>query len=312
MLVLPQTGMARSVEPEHNVQLDVLCDWIEASLAFTKLNFISESDIVDVLCEEEIYESQDFAWELADNTLAELRRRQSCLAAGSPFKIHGDRVVRTKDWENVPAYSFCLTLACAKWYPKWSAALGNNYSKQGQLFEEVAEGALEKLLPGWKVHRAGWSPDNAAKIKKVVSDVANMLREAEGDLQPWVSEDANEAGLDIVCYRPFADSRPGLPTLFVQCASGKHHEHKLGTPNMKEWGKLIRFTAVLPQRSFVTPYVFTDNEFKRVSNKVDGLLLDRVRLLSAGNDGGSWLSEKLNKRLCEWVLPRIQKLERAA
>jgi hypothetical protein len=312
MLVLPQVGMARSVEPEHNVDLDVLCDWIEASLAFTKLPFVSGSNIVDVLTEEEIYESQEFAWELVDNAFAELRRRRECLSAGSPFKIEGDRIVRAKDWELVPAYAFCLTLACAKWYPKWSTALGTSYTKQGQLFEQVTEVALAKLLPGWKVHRVGWSPDNAAKIRTVVSSVANMLREPEGDLEPWVSEQAKEAGLDIVCYRPFDDSRPGLPTILVQCASGKHHEHKLGTPNIKEWGKIIRFTAVSPQKSFVTPYVFTDSEFKRVSNKVDGLLLDRVRLLSAGHDGVAWIPEKLNKQLCEWVTPRIAKLERAA
>ena len=123
MLVLPQVGMARSVAPEHNVELDALCDWIEASLAFTKLDFISDSDIVDVLTEEEIYESQEFAWELVDNAFAELRRRRECLSAGSPFEIKGDRIVRTKDLENVPAYAFCLTLACAKWYPKWALCL---------------------------------------------------------------------------------------------------------------------------------------------------------------------------------------------
>jgi hypothetical protein len=312
MLVLPQVGMARPTESEHKVEMDTLCDWVEGSLAFTKLDFISGSDIVDVLTEEEIYEDQDFAWDLVDNCFAELRRRQQCLSASSPFQVSGDKIVRTKQWEEVPAYAFCLTLACAKWYPKWSKTLGKNYTKQGQLFEQVAEMALAKLLPGWKVHRAGWSPDNAAKIKTVVSTVARMLREPEGELEPWVSKQANEAGLDIVCCRPFDDSRPGFPTIFVQCASGKHHEHKLGTPNMKEWGKIICFTAVLPQRSFVTPFVFTDMEFKRVSNKVDGLLLDRVRLLSAGNDGGAWLSDDLNTHLREWVTPRIAKLERAA
>jgi hypothetical protein len=189
--------------------------------------------------------------------------------------------------------------------------LEKNYTKQGHLFELVALSALEKLLPGWKIERTGWAPDNAKKIRQIVSEVAKFLREPEGELDPWVSKDANEAGLDIVCYRPFDDSRPGLPTIFVQCASGKHHEHKLGTPNMKEWGKIIDFTAVLPQRSFVTPYVFTEGEFKRVSNKVDGLLLDRVRLLSAGSDGGEWLSAKLKKNLFEWMKPRIAKLERS-
>lgn len=311
MLVLPEIGMARSVEPEHKVELDALCDWIEASLAFTESSSISGSDIVDVLCEEEIYENQEFAWELAENALNELGRRQDCLAAGAPFDVQGDRIVRTKEWLDVPAYSFCLTLACRKWYPKWSATLGKNYSKQGQLFEQLAAVALSKLFPGWTVYVAGWSPDKPDKIKKVVSDVAKLLREPEGEIEPWVSKNANEAGLDIVCCRPFADSRPGLPAIFAQCASGKHHEHKLGTPNMEVWGKLIRFTAVSPQRSFITPYVFTDNEFKRTSNIVKGLLLDRVRLLSAGNEGGAWLPKDLDERLCAWVELHVAKLERA-
>lgn len=311
MLVLPQIGFARLVEPEHKVELDALCDWIEASLVFTDAEFVSGSNVVDVLCEEEIYESQEFAWKLVDIAMSELGRRRTCLGIGAPFNIDGDRIVRTRDWHDVAAYSFCLTLACLKWYPKWSSSLVKDYARQGQLFEEVAAGALERLFRGWKVHRTGWSPDNPRKIGRVVSDVAKLLRETQCDLRPWVSKDANEVGLDIVCYRPFDDARPGLPTLLVQCASGKHHEHKLGTPNMKEWEKIILFTAVRPQRSFITPYVFTDEEFRRKSNKVDGLLLDRLRLLSAGNDGEEWLPAKLNERLREWVSPRVAKLERA-
>lgn len=318
MLVLPQVGMARSVEPEHNVELDALCDWVEASLAFTNPPFISDSNIVDVLTEEEIYASQEFAWELVDNVFAELRRRRECLSASSPFEINGDRIVRTRDWKNVPAYAFCLALACAKWYPQWASCFVKpgkkrpDYSEQGQLFEQITAFALERLLPGWNVLRTGWSPNNTNKIKKIVEDVAKFLREPAKEIEPWMSPEANEAGLDIVCCRHFNDARAGLPAIFVQCASGKHAEHKLKTPDEKEWGKVINFTAVFPHRSFVTPFVFTDSEFKRVANKVDGLLLDRVRLLSAGDDGGAWLPEKLNKHLSAWVTPRIAKLQRAA
>ena len=317
MLAVPKIGMARSLEPNHNVHLDTLCDWIEASLAFDKLPFISGADIVDFLHDELIYESQDFAWELVHRALAEFERRQKCLSGGAPFKVEGKRLVRIKDWENVPAYAFCLTLSCIKWYPSWAASLVKpgkkrpDYTVQGHLFELVASSALEKLLPGWKTQRTGWAPDNAKKIKQVVSEVSKILREPERPLNPWIALEANEAGLDIVCYRPFDDARPGLPTIFVQCASGKHHEHKLGTPDRKEWGKVIDFTAVFPQRSFVTPYVFTDSEFKRVANKVDGLLIDRVRLLSAGSDGGEWLAAGLKKDLCDWVGPRIAKLARS-
>jgi len=318
MLVLPKFGMARSVEPEHKVRLDALCDWVEASLAFTTLDFISGSNIVDVLCEEEIYERQDFAWELVENAFAELRRRQACLAGAAPFEVRRDRVIKTKHWANVAAYSFCLTLACASWYPEWASCLVKrgkkrpDYTEQGYLFELITESALGKLFPGWKVRRTGWAPDNAKKITEVVRDVAAFLREPAKDIEPWLSQAANEAGLDLVCCRHFDDSRAGLPTFFVQCASGKHCEHKLTTPDAKEWGKVIDFTAVFPQRSFVTPYVYSDDEFKRVANKVNGLLLDRVRLLSAGSDGGDWLPAELSEHLCKWVSPRITKLERAA
>ena len=318
MLALPQSGMARSIEPAHNVELDALCDWVEASVAFAEVEFLSGSDIVDVLCEEEIYENQDFAWDLVDNAISELRRRRDCLGDGAPFDVKRDRIVRTKVWEAVPAYAFCLTLACANWYPGWAASLVKpgkkrpDYTEQGYLFELVTVSALEKLLPGWNVLHTGWAPNNAKKIKEVVTTVASFLREPAMELEPWLSPEANEAGLDIVCCRPFNDSRPGLPTIFVQCASGKHSEHKLKTPDQKEWGKVIGFTAVFPQRTFATPFVYTDNEFKRVANKVDGLLLDRIRLLSAGNNGGEWLPAKVNEMLCNWVSPRVATLGRAA
>ena len=311
MLILPKHGFAASTEPIHKVELDAICDWVEASLAFDRSDAISGSDIVDVLCEEEIYDSQSFAWEMIDRTLSELNRRKACMYVAVPFTVKNRKVVKTDSWRKYPAYAFCLALSCAKWYPEWASGFDGNYTLQGQLFEQMAAEALRTLLPDWRVEVTGWSPKHAKKIKQVVVDVAAIIREPVGELNPWVSKDANEAGLDIVCCRLFSDARPGLPTIFAQCASGKHHEHKLGTPNMKEWGRLIRFTAASPQRSFITPYVYTDDEFMRVSNKLDGLLLDRVRLLSAGSKSPAWLSSGLGKELRAWISPRIAELEKA-
>jgi hypothetical protein len=309
MLALPKIGIARSMKPHHNVAVDVLCDWAEASLAFDRIDFVSGSDILDILHEEEIYDDQSFSWEMIERTWAELERRSNCLGIGSPFKLDGKRIVRIRNWEDSPAYSFCLALACAKWYPNWAGALGKNFTRQGQLFELVTVAALEQLLPSWKIHRTGWAPDNTNKIKAIVQRLSGLLFETQGELEPWVSPMANEAGLDIVCYRPFDDRRPNLPTLFVQCASGKHLEGKLATPDLKEWQKIIQF-IVSPRRSFATPLAFTDSEFRRVCNKVDGLLLDRCRLLAAGRDGADWLTSSLKSKLCTWVRPRIAKLER--
>lgn len=309
MLAIPTVGIARSVAPRHNVELDTFCDWVEASLAFDPTDFLSGSDIIDVLQEGEIYENQDFAWEMIERAWAELKRRSTCLGSAAPFKVETKHILRTGDWTDAPAYSFCLALACKKWYPKWGSSLGPNYTVQGNLFELVTAAALEKLFPTWKALRTGWAPDNAKKIKAIVKMVCALLLETEGEIEPWVRGTANEAGLDIVCFRPFNDCRPNRPTLFVQCASGKEYEGKLGTPDLKEWQKIIRF-IVSPGRSFATPLAFSEREFLRVCNKVDGLLLDRCRLLSAGSDGGEWLTAEVKEKLCKWLKPRIAKLER--
>ena len=73
MLAIPKVGMAKSVAPEHNVQLDALCDWIEASLLFDDLDFISASEIIDVLHEEELYsDSRFYVGKLIDRAWVEL------------------------------------------------------------------------------------------------------------------------------------------------------------------------------------------------------------------------------------------------
>ena len=50
----------------------------------------------------------------------------------------------------------------------------------------------------------------------------------------------------------------------------------------------------------------------RCPDRVLSLLLDRIRLLSAGSDGADWLPAMLNETLRKWVSPRIARLERAA
>lgn len=59
MLQLPTVGIRRSVGT-HNCQQDAILDWIEASLLFTERR-VSKADVVGILCEENVYDSQAFA-----------------------------------------------------------------------------------------------------------------------------------------------------------------------------------------------------------------------------------------------------------
>ena len=113
MLAFPTKGMARSVT-EHNVALGVLCDWLEGTMLFSE-DEVSKADVADALCEEHIYDSQDFASQIVSDTWSELKRRQSLVSKGAPFDVGRNRIERRHDWQDTPGHSFCVLLSFSKW-----------------------------------------------------------------------------------------------------------------------------------------------------------------------------------------------------
>ncbi len=303
MLSIPKTGMLRSVNSQ-NVSIDVLCDWIEGSLLFGESELSSVS-IVDVLKEENICNEQEMASRIASDAWAELKRRQACLGNVASFSITGHRISRRrKSWKDTPAHSFCVLLSFAKWYGSWARRFGSDYTEQGEIFEELTKESLQVQLAGWTVHLTGWSRTKPNKLTAVVEEVANHLGEPPGELEKWTSPDANDAGLDILCYRPFPDGRVGIPVYLLQCASGGDWDGKLHIPRLKIWKRIVQFTAK-PKKAFATPYAFLDADFKRNCNLVGGMLIDRYRLLSAACYKRNWISRELKNRIIDWATPRV-------
>lgn len=307
MLVLPTVGIARSIN-QHNVQLDVLCDWIEGSVLFDDEE-LSAADVIDALIENSIYAEQDFAWHMMNDAWAELKRRQSCIGRGSPIEISGQRLKRLRSWQETPAHSFCIALAFAKWYPDWAKTFGKDYNEQGELFEKLTKESMERLFPDWEIHPTGWTRTHASKLDEVVKDVASRLGEAVGDIELWTDDTAHEAGLDLLCYRSFGDNRVGLPVFLMQCGSGGRWDGKLHTPILRIWTKVVQFASD-PKKAFAMPFALLDEEFRKKCNLVDGLFLDRYRLLSPGRTIPDWVSEELKAALVAWLEPRIETLPR--
>ena len=306
MLCLPDSGFQRSVS-EHNGRLDVLVDWIEGSVAFIDEE-LSQTDVVDALCENDIYREQDFAGERVVDAWIELERRGGSVIDGAPFEVNGRRVRRRYAWNDNPAYSFCLLLALQVLYKGWAEQFGSDFTKQGDLFEKLTAECLERL--GWTVHRTGWAPGNAANIQAVVKDVSAHIGEPEipGELKKWISENAKEEGLDVVCSDPFYDGWGGRPLYFFQCASGAERKSKLQTPDPETWRRVISFTTV-PQRGFSMPLALLEDDFRRRAGKVNGMLLDRFRLQSPSVDGNvNWASKPLARSIVQWMCPRVKKL----
>lgn len=306
MLTIPTRGVSRSIK-KHNVDLEVFCDWIEGSILFVD-GELSSTDIVDALREDNIYESQDMATVMVGNAWAELKRRAQCIEPGVAFTISGRRISRQfASWEETPAQSFCLLLSLAKWYRDWAETFGRDYTEQGALFEDLTKESLERLFGGWTIHQTGWARTRVNKLRPVVEDIASQLGEDVGKIERWTRLKANDAGLDIVCFRPFSDKRAGIPVYLMQCASGGDWDGKLHTPRLSTWNRLIEFT-VPPQKAFATPFAFSEDDFRINSNNVEGILLDRCRLLSVEVAEADWVSAALAKRIIAWCTPRIARL----
>lgn len=87
MLRLPREGFRLSVNA-HNVSLDALVEWVEGSITFAD-DKLTQTDAIDILMEEEIYRSQDFARERLEIAWGEMARRQKVLGSYSPYSVDG-------------------------------------------------------------------------------------------------------------------------------------------------------------------------------------------------------------------------------
>lgn len=306
MLSVPTSGFGRSINT-HNINLDSFCDWIEASVLFSKYSMLSTTDVVDVLIEGAIYDSQDYAREMIDNAWRELSRRQNWMGRSSTINVSGQRIERLREWRDNPAHSFLVTLSLAKLYPSWARQFGSNYTEQGELFENLTKQSLQNLFPEWGVFITGWSRARTNQLAKVVEEVASSVCEPIGEITRWTKPSAHEAGLDVVCHYKFQDGKAGAPVYLLQCASGTEWESKLHTPDIRLWKRIISFTCD-PQKAFALPFALTDSEFTRVCNLVNGMILDRYRLLSPGAVNSNWIPSSLNAQLVKWLRGRVRQL----
>lgn len=296
--------MSRSIN-EHNVDFNILCDWIEASVVFDREE-LSKSDVIDALLGNQVYDKQDYAAEIVGTAWDVISRRVEYLSNPLGIVVSSDRIERGREWSQFPAYSFCLVLSCAEFYPDLAQALGNNYVVQGELFEKLAEESFIQALGGWTIRRVGWSPSNPVRLRGVINSIISELNEvASSEIDLHVDNNANELGLDLLVYRPFGDNQASFPVLMVQCASGKNWKSKRHTPDLNIWGKVISFTSA-PARGFVVPYAFADEiNFRKLATPVNGVFLDRYRLLGAFNHNQAEVSEDLNNQLLAWITPQL-------
>ncbi len=301
MLSIPR-GFQRSVNA-HNIDDETFLDWVEATTLIAEEE-LSPTDIIEYLIEEQLYDDQDFASAYVSSRWADLKGRLSWLGCHSPISFDDRWMMRCSDWKEVPAHSFCLVVSFGPRYDGWEDYFGPDYTEQGELFELVTKTAMEVRFSGWQFLHTGWRKDETSKLPDVVRKITSHINEPIGYVDDYASDQANEAGVDLVWHLPFADSRGGAPVYLAQCASGKNWVDKVGKPNINEWTKIIDFAAV-PSKAFSLPFSLDDREMRRQSNRAGGLLLDRYRLLAHDVSESKWVPDTLRHDLINWLEPRI-------
>lgn len=309
--IAPMDGVEARTRPrkpgDAQVKIDALADWIEGCITFVDEE-ISQSDVADVLVENNIYQDQDEAKFKLSDAWRELRRRESCLGAACPYMMKSMRITRQKSWKRTPAYSFCLMLSLQVAYrSSLKVPFGMDYNEQGLLFERLTAEVLEAR--GWSTYSTGWSKCGTDSMLDKVQGLAAHLGEAcrPSAVDRWSDEHAKDGGLDVVCHLPFADSQSGRPILYVQCASGAYWMSKRSTPNLRLWEKLLDLSTE-PRRAIAIPFVLLPDEFRKVANwDALALLLDRHRISSSfGPDRFPSLTRELAASLNRWTDDRLK------
>ena len=63
-----------------------------------------------------------------------------------------------------------------------------------------------------------------------------------------------------------------------------------------------------PQRAFAIPFALSKDDFRKYCVLIQGLFLDRCRLLAAARYCEQWESSALKDRILKWAQPRVQRL----
>lgn len=281
-------------------------DWVEASVLFSGER-VSMADVRDYFYEENTFQRQKTD-EVVDNIWCELDRRQRLLRDTFPMGLEGRGIERRLDWVQCPAYSFCLLVSYSKSNKLWMHQACQDYREQGVLFEHLTTEALRNTLNTWEVDRIGWSAEDPQILYSQINKICERLGELKGHENPRPVD--KDGGVDVLCYRAFPDRRGDYPVFFVQCSTGADWIEKRGQDALNLWTNWINFKAPkLLSRVFAVPFSLCDDAFIQTQMRVNGLILDRIRLFSTNCSETEWLSLSTKEKIVEWLTSKLETLD---
>ena len=261
MLTLP-------VEPLNRLKL---ADWLELYAILSPDRNSSNGDLERAL-RRAAYTEIDNDEAIERKTLDafdELEQRVNGAKEAYPFSIDY-RVLRLKsNWEDFPAYTFCLCL---------SYSVPEDLEPR-KLFERLSCIAAKCYIQGNGIGFGSPRTQLPAQFREAIRKMCELIGEG-GDFRDQPSLNAKDDTLDLVVWKDFTDKLPSKIFIFGQCASGKNWEAKLGElqPDafLRQWMQ-VPFVSPSPTRSFFIPHRIEPRKWDFIARKA-GVLFDRCRI----------------------------------
>lgn len=280
--------------PEE-VSVPVLADWAEL-WCLAEAGRASRAELARVL-----QDSLDGGGPSVDDVWMELGRRESLLAYRYPFEVSGAALSLT-NWrrEHLSYVALSLMASASTFY----FARPAEWNTHARLFEHLSALALEGYIQGRAV-RIGWPRQGDVPVD--FQDMILMLRDVLNEAGPGPSAfelmpNAKDGGVDVVAWKPFADSRAGQLIMLGQCAVGRGWATKLSDFSERIWNRLLE-PAVPPVRAFLTPFTGPDAGRWDGVCLEGGVVFDRLRLVEMvrRNPEGD-----LRRRLAGWCREHLK------
>lgn len=245
-----------------------IADWIEATMAIEDKGLFAKASLRKRLAADGIDDEASLSL-----AFTEIRRRRKIGGALYPYEAGGAGVKRHETANR--AYDFLL--ACSlddapyRQSRDWNAVV--------RLFEQLSVAALSKLFgPDTKALRFGYPADapRPGPFAEALAWLADELGYAVGPGR--VSPSDQDAGVDAVAWRPFADGRTGFPVVMAQCTLQREYETKGSDIVLSRWRSLLSLRQD-PMTALVVPFSLGSSlDVWEEANFTVDLVLDRFRI----------------------------------
>lgn len=204
---------------------------------------------------------------------SEIRRRRGILGDAYPYRADSEGVARVASQSAVYDFVLVISLEAAPY------RVEQRFNEINRLFDFLIREALQAHLgPGSEAVRFGTPVQDGRPEDFIVAVtwLATRMGVAEGvmDRPP----DDNDAGVDVVGWKHFADHRTGFPVILVQGTTRLDYEEKVGRIPTNSWKRWLDLGPE-PGTGLAIPFMVQvgDDRWMKVTTET-GILFDRLRI----------------------------------